>query len=109
MLRWWVPILLLTIALAAPAQALPPEPPPAPLRPTDGASEPVDPNGIPVAFGCPVYTVFKTGEFTLPGGPKDYGVSMATSPALGADGRLVDPVVLISGGSATPPGGAECD
>jgi hypothetical protein len=109
MLRWGLPILLMTIALAAPAQALPPEPPPAPSTPADGASVPVDPNGIPVTFGCPVYTVYKAGEFTLPGGPKDYGLSMATAPTTGADGRLANPVVLVSGGSATPPGGDQCN
>jgi hypothetical protein len=109
MVRRGLPILLMTIALAAPAQALPPDPPPAPQTPADGASVPVDPNGIPVTFGCPVYTVFKTGEFSLPGGPKDYGLSMATAPATGADGRLLNPVALVSGGSATPPGGDVCN
>jgi hypothetical protein len=108
MFRWGLPILLMTIALAAPAQALPPEPPPAPSTPADGASVPVDPNGIPVTFGCPVYTVYKAGEFTLPGGPKDYGLSLATAPTTGADGRLTNPVALVSGGSATPPGGDQC-
>jgi hypothetical protein len=108
MLRWSLPILLMTIALAAPAQALPPEPPPAPAAPADGASAPVDPNGIPVTFGCPVYTMFKTGEFSLPGGPKEYGLSLATAPATGADGRLLNPVALVSGGSATAPGGDVC-
>lgn len=108
MLRWGVSILLLTIALAAPAQALPPEPPPAPLTPADNAVVPVNSDGIGVTFGCPVYTQFATGEFTLPGGPKDYGLSMSTSPALGADGRLTNPVALVSGGSATPPGGDQC-
>src|SRR3954471_3085437 len=110
MLRWGLlTILLTTIVLAAPAQALPPDPPPAPSTPADGASVPVDPNGIPVTFGCPVYTSAKIGEFTLFGGPKDYGLSMATTPATGADGRLVDPVAITSGGSATPPGGDVCN
>ncbi|WP_028065701.1 hypothetical protein [Solirubrobacter soli] len=108
MLRWGLSILLMTIALAAPAQALPPDPPPAPLTPADGASVPVDPNGIGVTFGCPVYTSYQAGEFPLYGGPKDYGLSMATTPAIGADGRLANPVALVSGGSATPPGGDQC-
>ncbi|MDA0165847.1 hypothetical protein OM076_36615 [Solirubrobacter ginsenosidimutans] len=108
MLRWGVSILLLTIGLAAPAQALPPEPPPAPLTPADGASVPVNADGIPVTFGCPVYTQYKTGEFTLPGGPKEYGLSMSAAPALGADGRLTNPVATVSGGSAPPPGGDQC-
>jgi hypothetical protein len=68
----------------------------------------VNPDGIPVTFGCPVYTKYRTGELTLPGGPKDYGLSMSTSRALGADGRLADPVALVSGGSATPPEGDQC-
>ena len=110
MLRWGLlTILLTTIARAAPAQALPPDPPPAPLTPADGASVPVDPNGIPVTFGCPVYTKFVSGDFPFPGGPNDYGLSMSTSPALGADGRLTNPVALVSGGSATPPGGDQCN
>jgi hypothetical protein len=108
MVRWGLTILMLTIGLAAPAQALPPAPPPAPLTPADGASVPVNADGIPVTFGCPVYTKYATGEFTLPGGPKDYGLSMSTSPALGADGRLTDPVAIVTGGSATPPGGDQC-
>jgi hypothetical protein len=110
MLRWGLlTILLTTIALAAPAQALPPDPPPAPLTPADGASVAVDPSGIPVTFGCPVYTKFMSGDFPFPGGPNDYGLSMSTSPALGADGRLTNPVALVSGGSATPPGGDQCN
>src|SRR3954468_24193293 len=117
MLRWGLTILLLTIWLAAPAHALPPDrpppplpphPPPAPLPPADGASVPVNADGIQVTFGCPVYTQYTTGEFSLPGGPKDYGLSMSASPALGADGRLTDPVAIVSGGSATPPGGDQC-
>ncbi len=110
MLRWGLlTILLTTIALAAPAQALPPDPPPAPQTPADGASVPVDPNGIPVTFGCPVYTKFMSGDFPFPGGPNDYGLSMSTAPALGADGRLTNPVALVSGGSATPTGGDVCN
>ena len=97
MLRWGLlTILLTTIARAAPAQALPPDPPPAPLTPADGASVPVDPNGIPVTFGCPVYTKFVSGDLPFPGGPSDYGLSMSTSRALGADGRLTNPVVATS-------------
>ena len=34
---------------------------------------------------------------------------MSASPALGADGRLTNPVALVSGGSATPPGGDQCN
>ena len=70
MSRWSLLTIVLTfIVMAAPAQALPPEPPPAPQTPADGASVPVDPNGIPVTFGCPVYTKFMSGDFPFPGWP----------------------------------------
>jgi hypothetical protein len=83
-----------------PAQAIPPDPPPAPLTPGDGAAVPVNANGIPVTFSCPVYRMQVVGDFTLYGGPKDYGLSMATAPATGSDGRLANPVGLTSGGTS---------
>jgi hypothetical protein len=102
--------------LAAPtATALPGDPGFEPLTPADGATLPVDPGGIGVTFTCPVYRKFTTGDFSLYGGPVDYGVSFSTSSALGPDGRLAD-LVAIQPGSATvggncasamSPGGAE--
>jgi hypothetical protein len=92
------------LLLAAPsATALPGDPGFEPLTPADGATLRVDPGGIGVTFTCPVYRKFTTGDFSLYGGPVDYGVSFSTSPALGPDGRLID-LVAIQPGSA-PPGG----
>jgi hypothetical protein len=48
------------------------------------------------------------GDIPFPGGPKDYGYSLATSPGLGADGRLADPVALGNVSTATTPGGDQC-
>jgi hypothetical protein len=88
-------------ALASPATAiaLPGDAAFAPLDPPDGAALPVDPNGIRVTYTCPVYRIADPG-FPLFGGPKDYGLTLSTSPALGADGRLADGVRVT--GSADP-------
>ena len=57
-----------------------------------------------VSFTCPVYRVYSAGDgFDVYGGPKDYGLSMSTSPALGGDGRLADPVALVSGATSDSP------
>ena len=77
------------LCLPGSAAALPGDAPFAPLSPADGATLPVDPDGIPVSYTCPVYRIADPG-FPLFGGPKDYGVTLSTSPALGADGRLAD-------------------
>ena len=85
--------------------------------PADGAALPIDPGGIGVAYTCPVYRSYDAGGgFVVYGGPKDYGVSFASSPTLGPDGRLADPVGLDNGHavpgepdscqSAMNPGGA---
>ena len=42
-----------------------------PLTPADGASVPVNPDGIPVTFSCPPYGLF--------GGPTSYGATLSTS------------------------------
>jgi hypothetical protein len=96
---------LATLCLPASAGAMPGDAPFAPLSPPDGATLPVDPNGIPVSYSCPVYRIADSG-FPLFGGPKDYGVSMSTSPAVGSDGRLAD--ALRVQGSADPPGSETC-
>jgi hypothetical protein len=85
-----VVLIVFACVLGAPAaaSALPGDPPPAPLAPADGATLPVDADGIPVSFACPLYRVSDDGFIPLYGGVKDYGVSLSDSPALGADGRL---------------------
>jgi len=84
---------LATLMVAATAQALPGDPPSEPIAPADGASVLVNPDGIPVSFTCPVYRTYDDGQgFKLFGGPSDHGVSFSASSALGADGRLAEPV-----------------
>jgi hypothetical protein len=95
--------LLSTLALPAAAPAMPGDPLPVPLAPADGATVPVDPDGILVSYTCPVYRV---NEFNFPGGEKDYGVTMSTSPDLGADGRLASGTR--NTGSAEPRGSETC-
>jgi hypothetical protein len=92
---------LVLLFLPAAAGALPGDPPVTPIAPADGATLPVDANGIPVTYSCPVYKSAEPGGFPLFGGPKDYGVSMSTSPALGSDGRLGQADALVPG-SADP-------
>jgi hypothetical protein len=92
---------------ATPA-ALPGDAPIVAQAPADGATVAVDPDGIPVSFTCPVYRVFQTGTFVLPGGPKDYGVSMSQSSTLGADGRLADAVALTRATETPPTGSGQC-
>jgi hypothetical protein len=96
--------LLCVLALPAAAQALPGDAPFTPLEPADGASVPVDPDGIPVSYTCPVYRIDDRG-FPLFGGPKDYGVTLSSSPALGSDGRLADGTR--NTGSADPSAGTD--
>ena len=92
--------LLLLACCCAPALALPGDDPFGPVSPADGATVAPDPDGIPVAFTCPTYRSFTAGlGFTVFGGPDDYGVSFATAPALGTDGRLnEDDVVALDTG-----------
>jgi hypothetical protein len=99
---------LLAAGLLAPAAgAMPGDPPIVLLGPPDGATVPVDPDGIPVSFTCPVYRIADPG-FPLFGGPKDYGTSMSRSPALGPDGRLAEPDALGQGSETPPSGSAQC-
>lgn len=87
------------------AAAMPGDPPFAPTAPADGASATVNADGIPVAFTCPGYRIADAGDgFITPGGPKDYSVIFSLSPALGADGKLQNPVSLNRG--EQPPGSA---
>jgi hypothetical protein len=90
-----------SLLLPSTALALPGDAPFAPTSPADGATLSVDPDGIPVAFSCPVYRISDAGGgFIVYGGAGDYGVSFATSPAVDADGRLADPVALGRGSQA---------
>jgi hypothetical protein len=97
------------LLIAAPAHALPGDPPIAPVSPDDGATFAPNPDGIPVAYACPTYRIFSDGTgFTIFGGPSDYGLSVATAPDLGTDGRLrSDNVVALDNGhgSNTLPAG----
>jgi hypothetical protein len=68
----------------------------------------VDPDGIPASFTCPVCRTYETGGLVLYGGPKDYGVSMSRSSALGSDGRLTDPVALTRATETPPTGSGQC-
>jgi hypothetical protein len=98
-MRLVVVVCLAFLAWPASALALPGDAAFGPIDPPDGAAVSVDPNGIRVTYTCPVYRVADPG-FPLFGGPKDYGVTLSTSPALGADGRLADGVRIT--GSADP-------
>jgi hypothetical protein len=104
-LRQCLLVALLMLAAPASASAMPGDAAFAPTSPADGAVVPVDPDGVPVAYTCPVYRVADNG-FPLFGGAKDYGVSMSTSPAVGSDGRLADALRIT--GSADPPGSETC-
>jgi hypothetical protein len=88
MRRLCAAVVLASLVLPAGASALPGDAPFTPLDPVDGALVHVDPNGIRVTYTCLVYRIADPG-FPLYGGPKDYGVSLSTSPTLGADGRRV--------------------
>lgn len=97
----------MALLMAASAQALPGDLPIVPLAPPDGANVPTDPDGITVSFTCPLYGVFQSGDFRFPGGPKDYGVSFSSSPAIGPDGRLADPLSL-NQAQADPAADGQC-
>jgi hypothetical protein len=100
-------VLLCLLCSPAAASALPGDATFGPLSPADGAALPVNPNGIPVTYTCPVYRIADPG-FPLFGGPKDYGVSLSTSPAIGVDGRLADPVTLNTGAADASAGPDGC-
>lgn len=91
--RWVVLFTLVGATLAlmsGTASALPGDPPVESVSPADGAVLPINTNGIPVVYTCPVYKVSSAGEgFSVFGGRQDYNVAFASSPALGGDGRLL--------------------
>lgn len=88
--RRLVVLLVLACALALPASAaaLPGDEPFGQISPAEGATLPVDPDGIAVSFSCPVYRVSDDGFIPVFGGASEYGVRMSPSPAIGPDGRL---------------------
>jgi len=101
-------VVLVALIAPAAAHALPGDPAFEPLTPADGAALPVDPGGIPVTFSCPVYRTYDAGGgFAVYGGPKDYSVLMSVGPATGPDGRLADPVAIVSG-QAIPGQDGQC-
>lgn len=86
---------LATLFFAASAEAIPSDPPVAPLTPAEGATLATDQAGIAVTFACPAYNQAEPQTiggvtFTFLGSPADYFVDFATSSQLGTDGRLVD-------------------
>ena len=76
------------VLLAAPARAMPGDPPVVPLAPADGAVVGADPAGIGVSFQCPDYRIAVFGNLVQRGDFSDYGVRFSDGAALGADGRL---------------------
>jgi hypothetical protein len=78
--------LLLVLLLPAAAGAAPGDPPIEVLTPPDGAAFAPTEDGIAVTYTCPVYHSYDPVIAT--GGPSEYGLAVATSPALGTDGRL---------------------
>jgi len=97
-------LLAILALLAAPAgaSALPPDPPVTPLTPADGATVPVNADGIPVTYSCPVYKIDEPGGFALFGGPKDYSVGLSKSAQTGADGRLATMEAIVHANFTDP-------
>jgi hypothetical protein len=80
---------------AAPAPAMPDDPPVTAVLPADGATVAINPDGIEVRYTCPEgYRISGEPPFAVYGGRKDYGVHFASSPELGSDGRLLDSNVI---------------
>lgn len=78
---------LAAAVLAPSALALPGDAAVAPLTPAEAAVLPA--GGIAVTYACPVYRQIDLGGgLAYYGKWSDYGVILATSPELGADGRL---------------------
>jgi hypothetical protein len=91
--------LLLTTVLAAPAAAMPGDPPVTLLDPPDGAMLPVDSAGVEVRFTCPDYRQFGDGgPFSVFGDRSDYSAEFGSSTALAANGRLQQTVALAAAG-----------
>ena len=94
MLRWCVATVLVVLAglVAAPAQALPGDPPIEVLEPADGATLPVA-DVIPTRFTCPVYRQFDYGDgFVRYAGAEAYNLWIWRTPDVDAYGRLAGQV-----------------
>jgi hypothetical protein len=87
MLRVVLALAMLAIVPAS-AWALPTDDEIASISPDDGARVGTNPDGIQVRYLCPTYRIADDG-IPLYGGPKDYGVTLSSSPEPGPDGRLV--------------------
>ncbi len=85
-------VVLLFLVLAAPAAALPGDPPVTSLSPADGATLKIAAAGVPIAVGCPTYLEAGTpgDPFSDPGFADSYRVRASTGTAVGADGVLAD-------------------
>ena len=92
-LRWCIATVLLVVGLvAAPAQAMPGDPPIVPLEPADGATLPVA-DVIPTRFTCPVYRQFDYGGgFVQFGGADKYNLWISRTPDVDAIGKLIGQV-----------------
>ncbi|MDO8187965.1 hypothetical protein Q5424_11505 [Conexibacter sp. JD483] len=105
-------MLLVSLAvLAAPAGALPGDPPITSVSPGDGAQVKADRSGIEVRFGCPAYRKDVFGDVEAPivdvGSAEDYDVAFSPAPALDARGVLA--TRYASARPITPSGdGATC-
>ena len=103
MFRSTLPAVVLSLALATSAHAMPGDPPVVPLAPADGAQVPANAGGIGVSFQCPDYRIAVFGPVTQRGDYGDYGVRFSDSADLGTDGRLAtNPYGNDAGASLAP-------
>lgn len=81
---------LLWAALAAPALAMPGDPPVTSLSPDDGVTLQISRDGVTVGVGCPTYRDAGEDPFASYGYADDYRATASTQPDLGPDGVLAD-------------------
>ena len=98
-MRLLIPVLAaVALLFPATASALPGDPPVEAVAPADGATLPVDANGIEVRYACPEPYHSTSEPFAVYGARRDYGVWFSATPALGGDGRLLQSdLVAIAG------------
>jgi hypothetical protein len=109
-MRIWrlIALVLVMLAPAATASALPGDPPIEQLGPEAGAAVPVTRDGIPVRFTCPSYIISTSGPgLTNYGDYTDYSVDFATSPQLGVNGRLLGTSTVASGAASRSNAGVD--
>jgi hypothetical protein len=97
--------LLLLLALAGSARAMPGDPPVEALTPADGTEVPADAAGIPVSFRCPDYRIAMYIPLPDIGHYDDYAVRFSDAPALGADERLAHAPYGNDAGTSLAPDG----